>query len=91
MCRNEILINLYSPGAYVPLTMEGNIVVDGILASCYASCDHDSAHIGMLPIQLFPTLMKWVFGDDNGSPAYVNIAGNIGGWMLPADHFLETK
>ena len=71
--------------------MEGSIVVDGILASCYAFYDHDSAHIGMLPIQLFPLLTKLIFGEDNESPAYVNIAVDIGGWVLPDDYFLETK
>ena len=89
MCSKEILINSDQsfPGAYTPLTMEGNIVVDGILVSCYAFCDHDSAHIGMLPIQLFPILTKWIFGEDNGSSIYANIAGDIGGWMLLADFF----
>ena len=33
----------------MPLTEEGNIVVDGVLASCYASFDHDLAHIAMVP------------------------------------------
>ena len=89
MCSREILINSNQsfPGAYAPLTMEGNFVVDGILASCYAFYDHDSAHIGMLPIELFPILTKWIFGEDNGSSTYANIAGGIGGWMLPADYF----
>ena len=34
--------------------MEGNIIVDGVLASCYASSDHDLVHIIMVPIQRFP-------------------------------------
>ena len=33
----KLLQLLLSPGAYAPITMEGNIVVDGVLASCYAS------------------------------------------------------
>ena len=53
-------------GAYVPLTDEENIVVDRILASCYASFDHDLAHIAMTPMKLFPELMEWIFGDNNG-------------------------
>ena len=44
--------------------MEGNIVVDGVLASCYASCHHDLNHIGALPIQLFPKIMEWIFGEE---------------------------
>ena len=41
-------------GAYVPLTIEGNIVVDGILASCYAYADHDLGHLGMMPFRWLP-------------------------------------
>ena len=37
-------------GAYTPLTKEGNIVVDGVLASCYAFSNHDLAHTAMAPI-----------------------------------------
>ena len=66
-------------------------MVDGVLASCYAFYDHDSAHVGMLPIQIFPTIMKWIFGDDNGSPAYVHILGDMGGWLVPAEYGLEMK
>ena len=71
--------------------MEGNIVVDGVLASCYASCHHDLNHIGTLSIQLFPTIMEWIFGEDNGSPAYVNIMGDLGGLILPPDDLLGTN
>ena len=38
-------------GAYVPLVPEGKIVVDGVLASCHASADHDVAHLIMVPMQ----------------------------------------
>ena len=34
----------FLPGAYIPLTVEGNIIVDGVLASCHASADHGVAH-----------------------------------------------
>ena len=78
-------------GAHVPLTMEGNIVVDGILASCYPSCYHDLAHIGMSPIQFFPTIMEWMFGEDNGSSTYVNIVNDLGEWVLPPDYLMETN
>ena len=33
--------NKYFLGVFVPVTMEGNIMVDGVLAFCYASADHD--------------------------------------------------
>ena len=63
--------------------MEGNIVVDGVLSSCYASYDHDLAHFLMMPVQWLPGITGWIFGDDNGSPAYINIIEDFGGWMLP--------
>ena len=63
--------------------MEGNIVVDGVLASCYASFDHDLAHLVMSPVQWFPEMMQVIFGDDNGSTDYINIMKVLGRWMLP--------
>jgi len=45
-----------STGIYAPLTYRGNIVVDGVLASCYA--EHDSmnsqktAHLVLAPLRL---------------------------------------
>ena len=65
-------------GAYVPLTEEGNIMVDGVLASCYASFDHNLAHIVMAPLQWFPEIMELIFGEKNGSPVFVNIMKYLG-------------
>ena len=58
-------------------------MVDGVLASCYAFPDHDLAHFGMMPILLFPEMTVWIFGDDNGSPVFVEIVKYIGEVMLP--------
>ena len=63
--------------------MKGNIVVDGVLASCYAIVDHDIAQIVMKPIQWCPDIIESVFGDENGVSAYINIAKTIGIWLLP--------
>ena len=71
------------PGAYVPLTNEGNIMVDGVLASCYASFDHDLAHLVMSPMQWFPTSMEWIFGQDDGIQGFVNIAKMLGRFVTP--------
>ena len=79
---SENILNSFL-GAFMPLTMEGNIMVDGILSSCYASFDHDLAHFAMIPMQWFPQMIKWIFGEDNGSPIYVNIVKGLGRLGLP--------
>ena len=51
--------------------MEGNIVVDGVLASCYAIVDHYIAQTVMKPIQWYPDVIELVFGNDHGVSAYI--------------------
>ena len=71
-------------GAFVPLTQEGDIMVNGILASCYASFHHDLAHIAMIPMKLFPKAVEWFFCVQNGSPDFVDAIKKLGRSMLPA-------
>ena len=63
--------------------MEGRILVDDILASCYASVHHDFAHIGMTPIWWFPDVIEWIVGEINGSVPYIKINEELGRWVLP--------
>ena len=70
-------------GAYVPITVEGNILVDGVLASCYPSIDHDLAHIGMTLVRWFPKIIDWVFGEDTGFQVFVGTAEELGRLILP--------
>ena len=62
--------------------MEGNIVVDGVLASCYPSVQHEVALIGMSPIRWFPTVAQWMFGIDQGFQIFAKIENDIG-WLTP--------
>ena len=64
------------------MTLEGNIIVDGVLASCYASVDHDLAHIGMTPLRWFPKLVELLFGREDEKPVYVNLNEEFGRWLL---------
>ena len=63
--------------------MEGNILVDGILASCYPSVQHDLAHIGMTLIRWFPQKIEWIFDKENGIQGYVGIAKYFQNWLMP--------
>ena len=76
----QLFLNL---GAFVPLTKSGNIVVDGVLASCYASVHHDIAHLGMAPMRYFPQLIMSIFQDENGFSAFVQIMEVLGKWVQP--------
>ena len=70
--------NFLFPGAYVPVTMDGNIMVDGVLVSCYAFPNHNVAHIEMTPLGWFPQIMELIFGVEDGTLGYVNIMDNLG-------------
>ena len=70
-------------GAFTPLTMEGNIIVNGVLASCYATVDHDVAHVGVIPIRWFPRIMDFIFGENNGFSIFAITAEDMAQWMSP--------
>ena len=69
-------------GAYVPITEEGNIVVDGVVVSCYPSYHHDVVHIGLTPLNWFPDATDWIFGGDNGFSVFVKIEEFLGRLVL---------
>ena len=68
--------------------MDGNIVVDGVLASCYGNFDHDLAHLSLKSIHMFPEIIEWIFGLDVVAPVYVNIAESFGRFVLPPNYSL---
>ena len=74
---------LFVSGAYAPLTIDGNIIIDGVLVSCYADVDHDLAHSSMIPLFWCKQAMEWIFGYDTGFPVYINIARQFSSMMLP--------
>ena len=76
-----ILHGDFFPGAFVPLTMEGNILVDGVLASCYASFDHDIQHIVMKLLLWFPSIMDLLLGEEKSVHSYMTILGHVSEMM----------
>ena len=67
-------------GIWVPLTMEGTLLVDGLLASCYASFSHDLVDLAYAPVKMFPRILL----DDeesvkiDGCREVVKLAKNMG-------------
>ena len=53
-------------------------MVDGVQTSCYAGTHHDLGNLMAAPMQSFPAVMEWIFGDDAGLPAYVSTARQLG-------------
>ena len=62
------------------------LIVDRVLASCYADIQHDVAHLIMIPMQRFPAVMEWIFGDDAGFPVFVSTARKLGMLLLPNEN-----
>ena len=62
-------------------------MVDGVLASCHASVDHDLAHFTTIPMQQFPETMGWIFGDSFGFPVYLSMLRDFAMLILPEGQF----
>ena len=69
--------------------MEGNIVVDEVLASCYASSDHDLVHSATILVRYFPEWTTWIFGEENGFSTQIEIMQNFHKWYMPNNHLYE--
>ena len=63
--------------------MEGDIVVNRVFASCYATVQHDLAHITMMPIRWIPDVAEWIFGENYGFPVSSYMVQDLGQWILP--------
>ena len=71
------------------MTKEGNILVDGVLASCYATCNHDLAHAVVTPILWFPEMTALIFGQDQESLDYVKFLKDVMGAAIWAKLWRE--
>ena len=75
-------------GAYAPLTQHGSLVVDGVLASCYAAVDQPRlAHWALGPLRL---LYSWTSPGEapgGGLHWYPQVLLRIGTLLLGQEHF----
>lgn len=77
-----------STGLYAPLTQHGSIVVNGVLASCYAAVDnHHLAHWVLAPLRFFYSLMGPSEPQTDGLHWYPWLLQRLGPMLLDAGHF----
>ncbi|XP_029386202.1 indian hedgehog B protein-like [Echeneis naucrates] len=77
-----------STGLYAPLTQHGSIVVNGVLASCYAVVDtHHLAHWVLAPLRFFYSLIGPSETQTDGLHWYPWLLQKIGQTLLDAEYF----
>ncbi|XP_063339618.1 sonic hedgehog protein [Pelmatolapia mariae] len=77
-------------GSFAPVTAQGTIVVDQVLASCYAVIeDHDLAHWALAPVRLAHWVSSFLFSSqppssvqNEGVHWYSKILYQLGTWLL---------
>lgn len=75
-------------GLYAPLTQHGSIVVNGVLASCYAAVDsHHLSHWALAPLRLFYSFTGPSEVQNDGLHWYPWLLEKLGKILLDAAHF----
>ncbi|XP_062843787.1 tiggy-winkle hedgehog protein [Trichomycterus rosablanca] len=88
-------------GSYAPLTAHGTVVVDGVLASCYAAVEEQRwAHWAFAPLRMrhavtASTWWRWIVPDvslnvtleQDGVHWYPRMLLHVGPWLLDRDSF----
>ncbi|XP_073437694.1 sonic hedgehog protein [Dendrobates tinctorius] len=85
-------------GAYAPVTSHGTVVINGVLASCYAVIEeHGWAHLAFAPLRIALKLFSFLSPPDcDPSPSHLHVEGvhwysqllyQVGTWILDNDSF----
>ncbi|XP_051267586.1 tiggy-winkle hedgehog protein-like [Dicentrarchus labrax] len=83
-------------GSYAPVTSHGTIIVDHVLASCYAVVeDHDLAHLVFAPVRQWHSFLSLVgmvkqltsVHQADGVHWYPELLYHVGGWLLDSSSF----
>jgi hypothetical protein len=87
-------------GMYAPLTSAGNVVVDDVIVSCYATVASQSvAHASFAPLRLWRAAKALLTGDlGHGVPTssedsdwYVHLLAKVGQLLLPSSIWFGSK
>ncbi|NWR26681.1 IHH protein, partial [Tachuris rubrigastra] len=75
-------------GAYAPLTRHGTLVVDGVVASCFALVQEQQlAQLAFWPLRLYHSLVGWPGAQGDGVHWYSGLLYRLGRLLLPPDSF----
>ncbi|XP_064290895.1 indian hedgehog protein [Passer domesticus] len=75
-------------GAYAPLTRHGTLVVDGVVASCFALVQEQQlAQMAFWPLRLYHSLVGWPGVQGDGVHWYSGLLYRLGRLLLPPDSF----
>ncbi|KAF1579507.1 UNVERIFIED_CONTAM: Indian hedgehog protein, partial [Eudyptes pachyrhynchus] len=75
-------------GAYAPLTRHGTLVVDGMVASCFALVQEQHlAQLAFWPLRLYHSLVGWPGAQGDGVHWYSGLLYRLGRLLLPPDSF----
>ncbi|XP_010141778.1 PREDICTED: indian hedgehog protein, partial [Buceros rhinoceros silvestris] len=75
-------------GAYAPLTRHGTLVVDGVVASCFALVQEQHlAQLAFWPLRLYHSLVGWPGVQGDGVHWYSGMLYRLGRLLLPPDSF----